>query len=182
MSKNILVVIKTPGCGACIKLSQVWSNILKEIKKERIDIRIKMIDLKPNNLSNNKNIPKLFNRVGWFPAIFLIDGYQWDQAMNLLGKKNEPEITKYVPFGVTYQNGQMKQLENFRYSFLIPTSFTSWIRSAEQILAGSESNVPWDPENSKSGKNSKLKIGRSSSYQCNSNYCKLKIVPSKGGK
>ncbi len=81
----VLVLIKNTNCPACVLLSKVWDDAVKDIKKTAPKLRtvtvINGIDPKiyPSDLA-------IYSK--YVPAVLLIPGYIWDEAMKHLGRHN----------------------------------------------------------------------------------------------
>lgn len=180
-NQHILVVIKARGCPGCEALTRIWPNIQREMARRKISLREKFITRELRGHLPPGVYPPLLDKMGWAPAILLINGQQWNRAMAKVGESSAPSISNFVIFSGRMNKDRPELIKNFEYNFTQPKSFVDWLEKALTQLdlpaASFDTKLKSKNQTYNLSKGNSQKSAKKSS--CKGNVCNLRIIPRK---
>lgn len=135
VSEPILVFYKSMSCTHCRKLTSIWEDVIKEVRKVYPHMRFTEVVARDNTGFIDENVvPKGVTAYNtWFPMLLLIPGGLWDSAMANLGPKNPVELKD----GVQVINASRKDDGSLKYSYKYdirqPAEIVRWIKDSYQV-------------------------------------------------
>lgn len=123
INNNVVVLMKAGDCGHCKIFMNVWPQICAAMKRVESSLQFVLVPLPTMRSPIPPNFPScLKDTCPWFPFIMMIDGKEWQEAMN----KKRQSFNKMAFFNATKEGSEFKPSDDFPRT---EEGFSNWAKN-----------------------------------------------------